>query len=107
MMIIKELVQVLKEDTHIKCSWCDGVSNAKDWNDETFAHCVSREMRRKFVPIYNEKVFRKNTQYYYKCPLCGKWSKGSQLSIVDTDDKKLLKLGGEPIIKIVKSHRNK
>lgn len=93
---------MLAEDEHIKCNWCNSVSTAKNWNDETFNCCNNREMKRKFLSIFNEKAFSKNGQKYYKCPVCKNWSKGSQLSIVDTDNRYLLSLGGEPVIKHTK-----
>jgi len=95
---------MIKEDQNIKCAWCQDKSTAKEWNDTTYDRCVSREMRRSYVPIFLEKTFRRSEDTFYKCPKCSMWMRGCQLSIVDTDDKKLLRLGGEPIYEIVKQN---
>lgn len=99
-------VYMLSEDIMILCQWCGNKSTAKEWNDNTYAECKSREMRRKYTPIYKERTFKRGANTFYKCPSCGTWSRGSQLKIADMNNKDLLGLGGEPIIKVVKRKNN-
>ena len=62
-------------------------------------------MKRAFTKLTNEKAFLRKSDTFYICPKCAKWSRGSQLRIVDSDNPKLKKLGGEPAIgKIVKDN---
>ncbi|MEM4385422.1 MAG: hypothetical protein QXD03_02605 [Candidatus Anstonellales archaeon] len=92
---------MLDKDTKILCQWCGEKSSASEWNDNTYAQCINREMRREYTPIYEEKTFKREANTFYKCPKCGIWSRGSQLKIVDTENERWLKLGGEPIISII------
>lgn len=59
-------------------------------------------MKRAYTHLYEEKAFYKKSNTFYVCTSCGKWSRGSQLRIVDTNDEKLLKLGGEPVATVPK-----
>lgn len=93
---------MLDSDTKVKCGWCGEVSTVKEWDDTTFSECKSREMRRAYKHLYDEKSFYRQADTYYKCPKCQAWSRGSQLKITDTDDKRLLSLGGEPIFTVNK-----
>lgn len=90
---------MLKEDNMIQCGWCKQKKEASKWEEITKAECKSREMRRAYTSVLNEKTFKRESNTFYKCPECGQWSRGCQLKIVDTDDERLLKLGGQPIIK--------
>lgn len=92
---------MLSQTEKVCCGWCDKASLARDWNDVTFKECKSREMRREYTPIFNEKAFLRQSNTFYKCPICGRWLRGCQLRIVETDNPHLLKLGGESIIQIV------
>jgi len=98
---------MLEKDTMIKCGWCGNKNTAEKWNDLSFSECTNREMRRAYTQIYNEKTFSRKANTFYKCPSCGMWSRGSELAIVDTDDEKLLKLGREPIVKLININRNR
>lgn len=90
---------MLDKLTMIRCGWCGSKDTAVNWDKLTYSECKSREMRRLYTPIFKEKTFNRNADTFYKCPNCGTWSRGSQLAIVDTKDKRLLKLGREPLIK--------
>ena len=83
---------------HIKCGWCMKISTLGEWNDLTYSKCTNREMKRAFTKLTEEKAFYRKSDTYYICPKCNKWSRGSQLSVVDTLDDKLIKLGGEPVM---------
>lgn len=89
---------MIKRSEHVRCGWCLKVHKLGEWNDLTYSKCSNREMKRAFTPLTNEKAFLKRSDTFYICPECKKWSRGSQLVIVDTDDPKLLKLGGEPVM---------
>lgn len=89
---------MISREEDIKCPWCRAVNKLGVWNDLTYSKCVNREMKRAFTKLMEEKAFLTKTDTYYICPSCNKWSRGSQLSIVNTDNPKLLKLGGELII---------
>lgn len=89
----------------VRCNWCFKVSTIAEWNDLTYSKCTNREMKRDFTPLSDSKAFLRNSDTFYICPCCNKWSRGSQLKIVDTDNKALLKLGGESVIDPVK-HSN-
>jgi hypothetical protein len=70
-------------------------SSLGEWNDLTYSKCTNREMKRAFTQLTSEKAFLRKSDTFYLCPKCEKWSRGSQLSIVDTTDPKLLRLGRE------------
>ena len=78
------------------CPWCGTKYTIKEWDDYSFDQCVNREQRRKYFHLNLEKAWSKTDRHYYKCPKCNKWSGGDQLKI-DTDDKRLQKLGGNPL----------
>lgn len=92
---------MLDRNLDIRCAWCIKISKLGAWNDNTYAHCTNREMKRAFLSLTDKKAFLKNSNKFYMCPLCEKWSRGSQLRIVNTEDKTLIKLGGEPVTKSV------
>lgn len=81
------------------CQHCSKVSTLGSWNDKTYSQCTEREMRKTFRPLMAESSFKRESDVYYMCPICKKWSRGSQLVIV-SDDPKLKALGGESIIDI-------
>ena len=83
---------------HVRCGWCMHIADLGEWNDLTYSKCTNREMKRAFTQLTEEKAFYHKSDTFYLCPNCNKWSRGSQLAIVDTDDKKLLKLGREPVM---------
>jgi hypothetical protein len=89
---------IISRHEKIMCGWCAGVSTLGEWNDLTFSKCTNREMKRAFTQLTESKAFLHKSDTFYICPKCNKWSRGSQLKIVDTDNKMLLKLGGEKTI---------
>lgn len=80
----------------ILCSWCYKTSELGEWNDLTYSMCVNREMKRAFTQLSEERAFLRKSDTFYMCPVCKKWSRGCKLKIVNTTDKRLLRLGGEP-----------
>ena len=82
----------------IKCQWCNKKSTLEDWENNTYKECINREMKRAYTHLYEKRAFIKSTDSYYKCPQCGKWLAGSELIIVDSNNKKLEKLGRQSII---------
>jgi hypothetical protein len=88
-------------DNQVKCGWCFNKHKLEEWNDLTYEKCTNREMKRAFTNLSEERAFLKSSNTFYLCPSCGKWNRGSQLSIVDTNDKRLLRLGGESVIKSI------
>jgi len=84
----------------VMCPWCGGTSKLVEWNTLTYSQCTNDEMKDSFTPLMEEKAFKRETDVYYICPKCKMWSRGSQLKIVNTNDKKLLALGGDPIFTI-------
>lgn len=93
---------MISRNEKVMCSWCGKTSRLGEWNDLTYSKCTNREMKRAFTQLTSEKAFLRKSDTFYMCPSCNKWSRGSQLSIVDTDDKKLLKLGREPVMGNIK-----
>lgn len=89
---------MISRKEQVMCSWCGNKSQLGEWNDLTYSKCTNREMKRAFTQLTDERAFLKKSDTFYICPVCKKWSRGSQLRIVDTEDKKLLKLGREPVI---------
>lgn len=86
----------------VRCPRCGKTSSLRDWDDKSYKACLSREMRRAFVHLKNEKAFKRSTDTFYLCPKCNNWSRGSQLTI-ESEDIKLKKLGREPLFNIVKT----
>jgi hypothetical protein len=81
----------------VKCDWCRKTSELGEWNDLTWSRCTNREMKRAFTPLTDEKTFLRKSDTFYECPKCHKWSRGCQLRIVDTDNPRLLRLGGQAV----------
>lgn len=88
----------------VVCGWCGKKSHLGTWNDLTYSRCTNREMKRAFTPLTERKAFLRKSDTFYVCPLCGKWSRGSQLRITNTNDKSLLSLGGESVMSIGRSN---
>ena len=85
--------RVLHELTEVICPWCHEKSTVKEWDDNTYKCCTSREMRRLYLSIKEVKAFYKGSGKYYKCPKCNMWSEGCNLRM-DTCDPELIRLGG-------------
>lgn len=95
---------MLSRDLDVKCGWCGKDSTLGQWNDDTYAKCTNREMKRAFVGLTDKRAFLRKTDSFYICPVCKKWSRGSQLKIVHTDDPALLKLGGESFVTAIRDN---
>lgn len=89
---------MINRSEHVRCGWCMRTSALGEWNDLTYSKCTNREMKRAFTQLTQEKAFMRKSDTFYICPKCNKWSRGSQLAIVDTTNEKLLRLGREPIM---------
>lgn len=89
---------VINKQEKIQCGWCGEKATLEEWDNLTYSQCTNREMRRAYTSLTNEKAFLTKTDTYYECPNCHKWSRGNQLSFVDTEDPKLLRLGGKPTL---------
>ena len=85
----------LSRNEDVICGWCGAINTLGKWSDLTYSKCTNREMKRAFQPLTDSKAFMKNTKSYYICPDCGKWSKGSQLKIINSDNDEVSKLGGD------------
>ena len=82
----------------VMCAWCSKISKLGQWNDLNYNKCNNREMKRAFTPLTERRAFLRKSDTFYICPICGKWSRGCQLSIVNTNDKSLTSLGRESVI---------
>lgn len=89
---------MLNNDLDIRCPRCGKLAKLKTWNELTYSMCSTREMKRAYTQLYEKKAFKQESNAFYICPNCNQWSRGSQLKIVNTDDKELLKLGGRSIL---------
>ena len=85
----------ISRNEKVLCSWCYKTSDLGEWDNLTYSKCNNREMKRAYTKLSEEKAFLRKSDTFYLCPKCGKWSRGCKLKIVDTTDKKLLRLGGE------------
>lgn len=92
----------VKDDSMIRCQWCQGENTAKEWNDLTYSDCKSREMRRAFRNIKEPKAWEQDAKFYYRCPCCSQWLRGDQLILLDNDGEPVRGIGGSPIIQIKK-----
>ena len=97
----------LSETDKIKCQWCNETANLDNWEQSTYRECKSREMKRKYTSLYDVRAFKHTSKTFYKCPCCGKWLRGSQLTITDAKNSEHLKLGGESIIKTNYNRKHK
>lgn len=89
---------MLSRQLDVKCQWCSNLSKLGEWNDNSYKSCTNREMKRAFTDLTNKDAFNKNKDVYYKCPVCSKWSRGSQLILEYDNGDKHIKLGGQSII---------
>ena len=88
----------LSKELEIVCGWCYSKSKLSEWDNKTFEQCTNREMKRAYVSLTNEKVFKKGSEKYYICPKCGKWLLGENLTIADSKEHE--DLGGELVVKV-------
>ena len=95
---------MLSRDSIVRCPWCDKTSTLGEWNDNTYAQCTNREMKRDFMPLMDERAFKKNSVSFYMCPLCKKWSRGSKLVLKTNRNNKIDELGGCNLVEIVKDN---
>ena len=91
---------MIEHNTKVKCQWCQIDNTAEEWNNTTLSECKSRGMRRAFKPIFDIKVFGKNSKHFFKCPSCGMWSRGNQLLPLDESGAKIKGLGGYPVMTV-------
>ncbi len=91
---------MISKTSLVRCPWCEKENTVEKWNDGTFAQCTNREMKRDFMPMTNEKAFKKNSVSFYVCPNCGKWTRGSQLLLIRGQNNSNNELSAEPLIKI-------
>lgn len=82
----------------VLCPRCGKVTKLEIWNNLTYSMCSTREMRRAYTQLYEEKAFRHESNTFYVCPQCHQWSRGSQLRITNTDNTELKKLGGRSVV---------
>lgn len=87
----------LDNNLDVQCPLCGTSNKLKIWDDDTYGKCTNREMKRAYTHLNNSKAFKRNSDTFYICRNCKKWSRGSQLSIVNTEDKFLRSLGGESV----------
>ena len=93
---------MIKKTDKIRCGWCDETSTAEEWNEFSKSQCDTRERRRAYKEIYDEKRFNKNLkQSYYKCPRCERWMQGCQLRVYKENGERYHGLGGEDVFKVV------
>ena len=81
----------------VRCPRCFKESKLGEWDDLTFKQCVTREMRRAYTKLNTKRAFRRESNTFYICPKCKVWSRGCHLTITNTEDETLKKLGGESI----------
>ena len=98
----KKVGKILDSNLDVKCPWCLRDSKLKDWDDHTYAQCTNRDMKRSFMHLNSDKTWLDSSDAYFKCPLCKQWTKSTKLSIINTDDEFLKKLGGKPLLEVIK-----
>lgn len=92
---------MIDKDAPVICGWCDKESTAQEWEDLTYSYCNTREKRRAYLPVLNEKAFASKDKHWYVCPKCGLWMAGCHLSTTILRDGKAHKIGGVCVIKIL------
>lgn len=91
-------VKAMIPDTEVvRCPRCQTMHSLKEWNDASYAQCKSREMKRSYTKLTEERAFNAKRNAFYLCPECNQWARGSQL-IIESDDPRLVKLGRKSVI---------
>lgn len=88
----------ITENLMVECPWCTGESSIKDWTDNSYKYCTSREMKRAFRGLTAIEAWMQEPGYFFKCPICGNWCGGYNLKITNSDDDRLKNLGNKPVI---------
>lgn len=70
----------------IKCIHCNKISKVSDWDLKTFNECTSREMRREYISLTDNKAFKKTSDTWYMCPCCKEYNEGYKLKIERIED---------------------
>lgn len=97
---------MIQQNELIECGWCKKESTAEEWQETTRTQLYTREQRRAFKKVEDEKIFKKGSKIYYLCPKCGLWIQGCQMKMTREEDGKTKTYGGQPIMKIVKNRAN-
>lgn len=63
----------------IKCGHCGEASLLVKWDLATINNCITREQRRAYVSLEQNRAYSGN--YIYECPKCGMGSNGKQLKV--------------------------
>ena len=72
-------------NSQIRCTWCGKKSSLKQWDDLTYSQCTNREMKRAYTKLTDKKAFLYKSDTFYMCPKCKKWSRGSNLKILENE----------------------
>jgi hypothetical protein len=86
------------ESAIIKCAKCGAKSSLRVWNDNTFKHCLNRQMKRAFKHLTDDKSYLRKSDTWYKCPICSMWMRGCNLHIIAEDKSPLSRLGRESVL---------
>lgn len=97
---------ILTDDINVVCPWCKHRDTLKNWNESTFNACVTREQKRAFRSLKNNRVWSKDSDYFYVCPICGKWCRGNKLKAITNELKEIEELGGLPLVNSIKEKTN-
>ncbi len=65
----------------IVCPRCKKGSRLIEWDSITHSACVTREMRRAYITLEDDRAYNKGTKNMYKCPKCAEFSRGSLLRV--------------------------
>lgn len=94
---------MISGDESIKCGWCDKDSTADEWQKATLDACYTREQRRAFRKLDNEKYFKKDSKMFYMCPKCKIWQQCCNLTLLRYINGNQKKIGGKPVIRVVEN----
>lgn len=76
---VKRLDNELILGGKIKCKHCNEPSLLVQWDLATKNKCITREQRRAYVSLEQEKAY--NGRYVYECPKCQRVTEGRHLRV--------------------------
>lgn len=63
----------------IKCRHCGESSLLVQWDLATKNNCITREQRRAYISLEQERAYR--GKYVYECPKCKRVTEGKQINV--------------------------
>lgn len=66
----------VSNDVILTCPKCGREATVKEWDDNTYRQCTTRQMRRDYISLTRKKAYKESSDTYYQCLFCNDWIEG-------------------------------